>query len=137
MKPKQKRIAKKTGIALDVGAGSQRRPGFVTLDKLKLPTIDIVHDLEEFPYPIKDETCITIIASQVIHYIQARFILKVMDELWRIAKPECQLAISLPYGVSDLFIQDPCAVNSWNENTCKYFDQIGRASCRERVYRLV
>jgi hypothetical protein len=71
---------------------------------------------------MKDESCITIIASQVLHYIKADSILKVMDELWRIAKPECQLAISVPYGVSDLFVQDPCACNPWNEATCKYFD---------------
>ena len=45
-----------------------------------------------------------------------------MDELWRIAKTKAQLAISMPYGYSDGYLQDPTHCNACNHATWQYFD---------------
>lgn len=112
----------KKGILLDIGAGETRRPGFVTLDKRALDGIDIVHDLEAFPYPLDDAACLTIVASHVVEHIKPWLMLDFMNELWRIGKPGCQLAISMPYGYSDGFLQDPTHCNMCNYATWQYFD---------------
>jgi len=39
-------------MKLDIGCGWSKRAGFVGMDKRNLPGVDIIHDLEIFPYPI-------------------------------------------------------------------------------------
>lgn len=114
---------KKRGILLDIGCGETARPGFVRMDKRKLSGVDIVWDLEEFPYPIEDEECITIVASHIVEHIKPWLMIDFMDELWRILKVGGQLAISMPYGYSDGFLQDPTHCNACNHATWQYFDQ--------------
>jgi hypothetical protein len=115
-------IEKKAGILLDIGCGETKRKGFVRLDMRPLEGIDIVHDLEEFPYPLNDESCLTIVASHVIEHIKPWKFIPMMDELWRIMKYEGQLAISMPYGFSSGFLQDPTHCNMCNHSTWQYFD---------------
>lgn len=45
-----------------------------------------------------------------------------MDELWRLLKVDGSVAISMPYGVSRGFQQDPTHCNACNEATWQYFD---------------
>ena len=116
------RLRSKKGILLDIGAGETRRKGFVTLDKRKIKGIDIVHDLEKFPYPIENEACLSIVASHVIEHIKPWLMIDLMNELWRIMKFDGQLAMSMPYGFSDGFLQDPTHCNQCNHATWQYFD---------------
>lgn len=115
-------IDKHKGICLDIGCGETKRPNFVRLDKRKLPGIDIVHDLEVFPYPLPDECCLTILASHILEHIKPWLFIDVMNELWRITKVDGGLAISMPYGRSDGYIQDPTHCTPCNEATWAYFD---------------
>lgn len=115
-------INDKTGILLDLGAGETRRKNFVTIDKRNLKNIDIVHDLEVFPWPIKNNACITVVASHIIEHIKPWLMIDFMNEIWRVTKPDGQLAISMPYGVSYGFQQDPTHCNPCNEATWQYFD---------------
>jgi hypothetical protein len=39
---------------LNLGCGTDIMPGHVNMDKLRLPGVNIVHDLNKFPYPFKD-----------------------------------------------------------------------------------
>lgn len=110
------------GILLDIGCGESKRPGFVRLDKRDLPGIDIVHDLEVFPYPIEDESVLVIVGSHIIEHIKPWLMIDFMNELWRILKPLGQIAFIHPYGYSDGFIQDPTHCNPCNEVTWQYFD---------------
>lgn len=121
MKAKAK-IAKKTGICLDIGAGENPQKGFVAMDKRKLPGIDIVHDLEVFPYPLEDESCLTIVGSHIIEHIKPWLTIDFFNELWRIMKPGGQLVLSTPYAGSPGYWQDPTHCNGFNEATLQYFD---------------
>jgi predicted SAM-dependent methyltransferase len=107
----KKRVEKKTGIMLDVGAGKSNRPGFTNMDKRKLPGVDIVHDFEKFPWPIKSESVITAVASHVVEHVKPWLMLKWMDEVWRVMKVGGQFAISMPYGYSSGF-SDPTHCNA-------------------------
>lgn len=115
-------LHKKSGIMLDIGCGETKRKGFVRLDKRNLPDVDIVHDLEVFPYPIENESCLVIVAAHIIEHIKPWLFIDFMNELWRIAKPKSQLAILHPYGYSDGFIADPTHCNPCSEMTWQYFD---------------
>lgn len=115
-------ISKVSGIRLDVGAGNNCQDGFVGLDKRDLPGIDIVHDLEEFPYPLPDKCCLMIVGSHICEHIKPWLTLDFFDELWRIMKMGGQLALSMPYAGSNGFWQDPTHCNGFVEATFQYFD---------------
>jgi SAM-dependent methyltransferase len=115
-------LDKLKGYCLDIGCGGNKQHGFTGMDKRSLPGVDIVHDLEVFPYPLEDESCITIVGSHIVEHVKPWLMLDLMNELWRIMKPGGRLALSMPYGVSPGFIQDPTHCNPCNENTWKYFD---------------
>lgn len=116
-------ISKHQGIRLDIGCGENKQAGnFIGMDKRDLPGVDIVHDLEKFPYPLPDECCLVIIGSHIIEHISPQKTLQFWDELWRIMKMDGQVAVSAPYGVSPGYVQDPTHCNPINEATFQYFD---------------
>ena len=107
---------------LDIGCGANKRQGFVGMDRRQVEGVDIVHDLEVFPYPLDDESCLTIVGSHIVEHIKPWLMIDFMNELWRLLKPDGQLALSMPYGVSYGYVQDPTHCNPCNEATWTYFD---------------
>jgi len=116
------RYRKKAGILLDIGSGQNKQKGFVGMDKRRLKGVDIVHDVEKFPWPIKNEEVIQALASHLIEHIKPWKFLDFMNEVWRVLKLESQFFISMPYGSSKGFQQDPTHCNMCNEVTWQYFD---------------
>lgn len=114
----------KRGIKLDLGCGGHKQEGFLGMDMRKTPCVDIVHNIQEFPFPLPDECCSVILASHIIEHINPanQTVLKLFNELWRIMEVGGQLWISLPYGMSHGYIQDPTHCNPCNESTWQYFD---------------
>ena len=112
----------KKGIRLDIGCGAAKNKGFVGMDQRDLPGVDIVHNIEETPYPLEDESCLCIVGSHIWEHIKPWKTIEVMNELWRIMVPGGELALSMPYGVNDLFVMDPTHCNPSNAATWQYFD---------------
>jgi len=112
----------KKGILLDVGCGENKQRGFIGMDKRPLDGVDIIHDLEVFPYPLENESCFTIVGSHIVEHIKPWLMLDFMNELWRIMVDDGQLALAHPYGISSPFVQDPTHCNPCNEVTWRYFD---------------
>ena len=118
---KKSLLKKKSGIRLDVGCGSAKQPGFVGMDLRRLPGVDIVHDAQKFPYPIPKNSCLQILLSHLWEHIEPKNRVDLMNELWRIMKPEGQLLISAPYYLSFGAYQDPTHYPCPNEATFTYF----------------
>lgn len=115
-------IDDKKGILLDVGCRLRKQPNWIGIDWKENPDVDIVHDLESFPYPIPDESCITIKAAHIVEHIQPRLFFPFMDEMWRMLKPNGQLAIGVPYAGSPGFQQDPTHILGLTERSFQYLD---------------
>jgi SAM-dependent methyltransferase len=111
----------KAGIRLDIGCGEAKQRGFVGMDVRQLPGVDIQHDAQDFPYPIPDSTCLQILLSHLWEHIEPRYRIALMDELWRIMKPDGQLLVSSPYYLSFGACQDPTHYPCPNEATFLYF----------------
>lgn len=112
------------GIKLDIGCGASKQPGFVGMDLRELPGVDIVHDVEVFPWPLPDECCSLAVASHLVEHINPHkgVFLKFMDEVWRVMKKGGQFMIATPYAGSVGYWQDPTHCNPCNEYTWAYFD---------------
>lgn len=113
---------KASGIMLDIGCGDHKQPGFVGMDLRKVSGVDIIHDLERFPYPLADDSCLTIVGHHIIEHISPKLTIRMFNELWRIMKVDGQLALSCPYAGSAGFWQDPTHCNGFTERTFQYFD---------------
>jgi SAM-dependent methyltransferase len=128
------------GIRLDLGCGSNKNTGFVGMDYRALPGVDIVHDLEVFPYPLPNECCSMVVASHVLEHIDPHgyTFIKLMNEVWRIMMPGGEFVISVPYAGSSGYWQDPSHCNGINELTWDYFDPFGAFSGGEfyKIYRM-
>lgn len=122
----KKLLAKSQGIKLDLACGAQKQPGWVGIDILPLPGVDIVHDIETYPWPLPDESVLLVKASHIAEHINpAKFgFVNWMNEIWRVMKPDGQLMMSLPYAGSPGYWQDPTHCNPCNEVTWAYFDPL-------------
>jgi SAM-dependent methyltransferase len=138
LSPKIAAMLKKNnqGIKLDLGGGGNPQPGFVNIDVRKLPEVDIVHDLEKFPWPLPDESVGFMIASHVLEHIDPAHgnFLKFMDECWRVLKPGAEFMIAVPYAGSAGFYQDPTHCNPCTERTWAYFDPLEAGGGLYRIY---
>ena len=121
----EKIVKAKAGIRLDIACGANKQGAdWVGIDIQKLPGVDIVHDIETYPWPLPDSCVLISVASHIVEHINpAKFgFINFMNEIWRITKPGGQLAIATPYAGSLGYYQDPTHVNPCNEVTWSYFD---------------
>ncbi len=62
-------LVEKQAISLDIGCGPNKQAGFIGMDIRPLDGVDIVHDIEKFPYPLPDECCTLVMASHLMEHI--------------------------------------------------------------------
>ena len=134
-----KLLREKSGIRLDIGCGGNKQgPNWVGIDYRPIPGIvDIVHDLETFPWPLPDECAQVAIASHVVEHInpaKGTFI-SFMDEVWRVLQYGGEFGIATPYAGSHGYFQDPTHINPCNETTFAYFDPLDQMTGGQ-LYRI-
>lgn len=107
---------------LDIGCGANKAKEAVGMDIRRLPGVDIIHDLEETPWPIADESFSVVRACHVLEHVKPWRFLAVMSECRRVLKPNGAVLVEAPYGVSDFYLQDPTHCRPITEKTFEYFD---------------
>jgi SAM-dependent methyltransferase len=93
------------GAILDIGCGSSKTPGAVGLDVSADTEADIVHNLDEYPYPIEDSSFDQILLQDVLEHIREPIAL--FEELHRIARPGARIQLRTPHFSSVLAYGDP------------------------------
>lgn len=109
---------------MDVGCRNRKESNFTGISNRMYPGVDIVHDLESFPYPFDDESCLTIKAAHVVEHIKPWVVMDWFNEMWRLLVPQGQLAISAPFANSQGFFNDPTHCTYINEATFQHFDPV-------------
>lgn len=116
---------------LNLGCGTDIKPDYVNLDVAALDGVDIIHDLESFPYPFEDNTFEEIVAINVLEHLPDT--IKVLEELWRIGRPGAKVIIRVPYWNSLDFVTDPTHIRFFSEHTFEFFDPT-KARYQRRPY---
>ena len=80
---------------LNIGCGEFRKEGYVNLDIRPDVGAEIIHDLQEFPYPIPDNEFDVVEADHVLEHLRDPF--QVMRELHRITKHGGFVVIRTPH----------------------------------------
>ena len=96
MNNNKRKINKRKAIKkLHLGCGLAIKPDYVNLDIKKLPGVDIVHDLNKFPYPFKNNEFDFVEMHHVLEHLKEP--LRVIEEIWRISKPGAISVIAVPH----------------------------------------
>ena len=105
---------------LDLGCGKSKRDGFIGVDSLPLHGVDIIHNLNEYPYPFDNNSIDEIWMDNVLEHIQNP--LKVIEEIYRICRNGAKVYIGVPYFRSFYSTIDPTHVNFFGVYWFNYFD---------------
>src|SRR3989344_6452308 len=84
-------------IKLNLGCGLDYRRGWVNLDFNKEVKADIYISLEYFPWPIESNKFDYILACGILEHITPTNLIKVIEELHRICKPNALIDIYVPH----------------------------------------
>ena len=118
-------------MKLNLGAGGDIKDGWINHDLAYIPGIDVVHDLNKYPWPWPDNSVDEIKIHDVLEHLND-FILA-MEEIWRVLKPGGMVYISVPYYNSWSFAADPTHKRGFHEITFRFFDPES-SYCKSRFY---
>lgn len=123
-------------IKINLGAGSEPTPGWVNVDWIKGPGIDVEQNLLLFPWPFEDNCASEIKSIDVLEHMpnytpdNQATALAFVEECHRILQPGGKLTIQVPhYNSPNLWI-DPTHVRGYDPRSLDYFDpmtDLGRA----------
>lgn len=108
-------------LKIDIACGQNKAEGFFGIDIAKAKGVDMVYDLEKFPWPIPDNSVDEAVCN---HYIEhTKDIIKFMEEIYRILKPGGKILIRAPYYNSVRGWQDPTHTRLISEATYLYYNK--------------
>ena len=88
---------------LNLGCGRDIKKGYINIDKAKIPGVDVVHNLNKYPWPFKDNYFDEIYARDFIEHTEN--LVKTMKEISRVSKNNAKLRLIVPYWHSCVIIQ--------------------------------
>lgn len=104
---------------LDVGCGMRKRVGAVGIDFNPRSDADVVHDLNVVPYPFVSNYFDEIWCDNVLEHLDN--VVKVMNELHRIAKASGKVTIIVPFYAHRQAHTDPTHLHSFGIHSFDYF----------------
>jgi SAM-dependent methyltransferase len=112
-------ITEKTPQILDLGCGTHKYPGAIGIDELYLPGVDVVHDLESFPYPFPEAHFDKIVALNCIEHLGDT--VAVFREVHRLLKPNGIFHFEVPHFSACDMYKDPTHKSFYAYSTVEYF----------------
>lgn len=92
-------------ICLDIGCGSNKRPSFLGIDKLDLPGVDFVLELETEALPFEDHSVSHIYSSHCLEHLKDPT--HIFSEFGRVCKDGASIELWTPYAFSNgAFVPD-------------------------------
>jgi SAM-dependent methyltransferase len=93
-----------TARVLDIGCGANKTPGAVGMDINPRTAADVIHDLDDLPYPFADDEFDEVIGRHVIEHV--RDPMAVMCELHRITRGGGIVKLVTPHWTNPDFATD-------------------------------
>lgn len=106
-------------MKLNIGCGNDILKGYVNVDRLKMNGVNIVHDLDTFPYPFKDESIEEIRCISILEHVKD--ISRVMEEFYRILKKGGRIIINVPHFTSTNTYSDPTHLRGFSFSTFDFY----------------
>jgi len=113
----------KNSRKLHLGCGTDIKKGYLNLDKERINGVDVVHDLDKYPWPFKNDYFEEVFIQDCIEHVKDLF--KAMNELKRICKHNAVIKIIVPYWHSSAAFY-PNHNYFFNIDSLKFFTEKGR-----------
>ncbi len=108
-------------MKINLGAGNDIQKGYVNHDRIKHRSeIEICFDLEAFPWPLQDNSYEEIRMWDVIEHMSN--IIGVIDECWRVLKPNGLLTMKACGWKNENFWVDITHKKAFHRKSMDYFD---------------
>lgn len=104
---------------LDFGCGKRRRPDSIGVDLNPNSNADVIANLDQFPYPFTDNSFDCIYCDGIIEHLTD--VVRVMEELHRIARSGAHIVIITPYFTSADAFSDPTHKHYFSARSFDYF----------------
>ncbi len=104
---------------LDLGCGRAKTPGAIGVDVSRNSDADVLHDVEQFPYPFRDNSFDRVVCNGIIEHVDN--VVRVMEELHRICRPGGFILITTPYFTSVDAYTDPTHRHYFSSRSFDYF----------------
>ncbi len=110
-------------LKLNLGSGQRPLPGYLNVDKWGEP--DLRCDLEVFPWPWHDDSVAEVRMIHVLEHLGASppVFLGIIQELYRVCRPDANIHIVVPHPRHDVFISDPTHVRAITPDTLALFSR--------------
>lgn len=105
---------------LDLGCGNNKRPGAIGVDFNERVAVDVIHNLNNFPYPFEDTSFDEIYLDNTLEHLDD--VVRVMEEVHRIVKPGGLVKVIVPYFRSPWASIDPTHKHFFTVDSFAYFD---------------
>ncbi len=119
-------------MRLNLGCGYNKREGFVNVDSSTHCAPDLVHDLEDFPWPWAESTIDEILMIHVLEHLGAtsEVYFSVLREMYRICRHDARITIVVPHPRHDDFLHDATHVRAV---TLEGLAMFSRKNCAEWI----
>ena len=104
---------------LDVGCGINKYPGAIGIDRLANTRADIVADLDQFPFPVRDSAFDEVRAIHVIEHVGD--VIRTMEEFHRLLRHGGRVVIETPHYTDFSSFCDPTHRWHLNSFSLRYF----------------
>ena len=120
---------------LDLGCGKNKIIGSIGLDNVPLDDVDIIHDLLNIPYPLKDNSFDKIYLRNVLEHFLIEDIDKILSECYRLLSSNGNLIITIPHAFSVAAYTDITHKSYFTFNSGKFFDKTHPQSFYKKTYK--
>ncbi len=80
---------------INLGCGKEIKEGYINLDFEEFDGVDVIHDLNIFPYPFKTNQFKEILMDRSLEHLDNPY--RVMKEIYRIAQKDAVIKIRVPH----------------------------------------
>ncbi len=110
---------KDSSVKIDIGCGINKREGFLGVDILKLPGVDVVLDIRG-KWPWKDSSVDEINMSHTLEHFTQEERCHVMNEMYRVLKPVQHENGKAVTGISTITTPSPFSDRAYGDPTHKW-----------------
>lgn len=118
-------------VAIDIGCGRRRRPGVIGIDRVALPSVDIVADLERGLPFLADDSVDIVYADSFLEHVGNYELL--MRDIHRVCRPDGVIHVKVPHFSNPYYYSDYTHQRFFGLYT---FDYLVERS-RQRMKRIV
>jgi SAM-dependent methyltransferase len=122
-------------LVADIGCSKGKLAGTIGVDIMPHKGVDILTDLNQTPWPIKDNSLVLIFFNNIIEHLHK--VIKTMEEIHRILKPNGLVVIRTPHFSHCESFKDPTHIWHLTYESFDYFirgKELGLYSNKEFEY---